>query len=386
MGPWHLLLFVLLVPGLRARGATHPDSISRTRVEVHGRLAEVWIRFQTKSAVEVLPDLDADGDGELSTDELDAGAEDLGAYLLAHWRLIETGVEPPVEVAVGRLEGVRLLRPEEEHAGGFRWAEARLGFEGRGELRRFTVDSRLFLETNPFHRDFLGLVWNGEDEVRVLFAARASRFDFEPESDRRPGVLGLFLRLGIEHILSGFDHLAFLLALLVAAPRWKSLLGVVTAFTLAHSITLAATVLDPDGPLARIPGRFVELAIALSIAYVAFEGLLRSRPKNTWPEAFGFGLLHGLGFASYLGDALRGETLVPTALFGFNLGVEVGQLAVVVGLSLVLLAGSRAAPGLCGVPADGEGAGIVPAPMRRGVSALVFLVAMYWFAGRAGWF
>lgn len=137
--------------------------------------------------------------------------------------------------------------------------------------------------------------------------------------------------LGVEHILLGFDHLLFVVALMLLVPNRRRLVATITAFTVAHSLTLAATVLD----LVRIPIAPVEAVIALSIVLVCAECL---RPEDSlarrapWAVSFGFGLLHGLGFASALLELGVPEAHVPAALLCFNLGVELGQLAVVVAL------------------------------------------------------
>jgi len=134
-----------------------------------------------------------------------------------------------------------------------------------------------------------------------------------------------FFVLGIEHILIGFDHLAFLLALLVAGGGLRRAVATITAFTVAHSITLAAAALD----VLRLPSVSVEIAIAGSIVWVAAENLLRrGRPAaHRWPVAFVFGLVHGFGFANVLADLHVGGTDILAPLLTFNLGVEVGQVA-----------------------------------------------------------
>src|SRR5207248_2208876 len=139
------------------------------------------------------------------------------------------------------------------------------------------------------------------------------------------GVLG-FVRLGVEHILTGYDHLLFLLALLIGATSLWRVLGIATAFTLAHSITLSLAVLG----VVHVPAAMVEPAIAASIIWVAVENTLgRSRPSHRFAIAFLFGLVHGLGFADALEPmALSGWHLV-RALLGFNLGVELGQAAAI---------------------------------------------------------
>jgi len=150
-------------------------------------------------------------------------------------------------------------------------------------------------------------------------------------------VIHTYLALGVEHILLGIDHLLFVLALLFLVGSWPRLIGTVTAFTLAHSLTLAAATLG----WIRVPQAPVEAAIALSIVFVAVE-ILHARQGRAglaarlpWVVAFVFGLLHGLGFAAALRDIGLPEHAIPLALAFFNVGVELGQLlfiAVVFGL------------------------------------------------------
>jgi hydrogenase/urease accessory protein HupE len=134
--------------------------------------------------------------------------------------------------------------------------------------------------------------------------------------------------LGVEHILTGFDHLLFVVALTLLVRKRRPLVVTITAFTVAHSLTLAATVLG----LVTVPSAPVEAAIALSIVLVCAEC---SRPAGSlthrapWLVAFAFGLLHGLGFAAALMEIGLPEQHIPAALVCFNLGVELGQLAVI---------------------------------------------------------
>lgn len=140
-------------------------------------------------------------------------------------------------------------------------------------------------------------------------------------------VAGAYLRLGIGHILGGVDHLLFVLALVLLVKGWKRLVSTITAFTVAHSITLAAATLG----WVQVPGPPVEACIALSIALVAAE-LLRTHDRASlalrwpWLIAFAFGLLHGLGFAGALREIGLPQQAIPLALFFFNVGVELGQL------------------------------------------------------------
>ncbi len=133
-----------------------------------------------------------------------------------------------------------------------------------------------------------------------------------------------FLVLGIEHILTGYDHIAFLLALIVIGLSIKEVLKIITAFTIAHSITLLLAALE----IVRLNSRFVESVIAFSICYVALENLFRKKVNYRWLIAFVFGLVHGFGFASALQELIVGKSNLLVSVISFNLGVEIGQLMI----------------------------------------------------------
>jgi hydrogenase/urease accessory protein HupE len=166
------------------------------------------------------------------------------------------------------------------------------------------------------------------DEPSVVITAAASPWQ----------VSRTYLILGFEHILLGIDHLLFVLALVLLVKGWKRLVGTITAFTVAHSLTLAAATLG----FVHVPGPPVEACIALSIVFVAAE-IIRGRQgkpglteRAPWVVAFTFGLLHGLGFAGALSDVGLPQHAIPLSLLFFNVGVELGQLsfiAAVLGLS-----------------------------------------------------
>jgi hypothetical protein len=163
----------------------------------------------------------------------------------------------------------------------------------------------------------------------------------------------IYLRLGIFHILTGYDHLSFLMALLLGAAlcsrttaqttaaaasnrqALKGTVAVISAFTVAHSMTLMVQVLRPG----LLPTRWVEPAIAFSVAYVGFENLLPRPPRRRWLLVFGFGLVHGLGFASVLREIGLPRRGLVLSLVSFNLGVEIGQL-LVLALTFPLIVGA----------------------------------------------
>ncbi|HEX2861504.1 MAG TPA: HupE/UreJ family protein [Lacunisphaera sp.] len=182
-----------------------------------------------------------------------------------------------------------------------------------------------------------------------------------------PGFWG-FLKLGVEHIWTGYDHLLFLFGLLLVCRSFRSVVIVITCFTLAHSLTLALATLE----VVSLPSRFVEAVIAASIVFVGLENLWRrgGEPKGRWILTFVFGLVHGFGFASVLRDlgvgATGGGLLLP--LFTFNLGVELGQVAV----AAVVL------PLFWQLRKNEQFARIAPPVL----SALVALAGLYWLLER----
>ena len=366
-----MLALVLLALGPGLTPMAHENSTSASRVVVEGARVELELRCQTRSVIEAL-DLDTDLDGELSDLELESGAEVLAGYVTGRFVLRDrTGSALP-----GQLEELKSNTrgaPFDEQ-----WVSLRLGYRAPAPLEVLRVEVSLFREQNPFHRDACALEWNGAEAASWLFGIDGATWDFEPAAVRRPRVLVSYLRLGLEHLLGGWDHIAFVLALLVAARSVRGLIGTVTAFTLAHSVTLALAVAG----LVDVPAHLVELAVAMSVAYVGVEGLLVGRPGSRAFEAFCFGLVHGLGFASFQGESLLAEPLRISALVGFNLGVEVGQLLVVLAAVLVL----RWVPGDRSGPEAGEArVWLAPRWLRLAVSSSVAVLGSAWFAQRAGW-
>lgn len=172
-----------------------------------------------------------------------------------------------------------------------------------------------------------------------------------------------FIALGVKHILIGYDHIAFLLALIVIGLSVREVLKIITAFTIAHSITLLLAALQ----IVRLNSRLVETVIALSICYVALENLFRKEVNYRWLLTFGFGLIHGFGFASVLQDFIVGRSNLVLSVLSFNIGVEIGQLMIFLVLLPVLhLLKSRM-------------------PFRRvtvGASAAIFVLGLSWLVER----
>jgi hypothetical protein len=222
------------------------------------------------------------------------------------------------------------------------FAGVRLDWECKRTAADVVLDDRLFFDVDPRHQTFVRVRGAGgapaeyvlrQGEQKITLARPVSLLEHARD----------YFVLGVEHIFTGYDHLGFLVGLLLVAgfaslrSGVRYLLGVVTAFTAAHSITLIASGLG----WVRLPSHVVEPAIALSIFYVAVENLFVLQPRQRWLLTFGFGLMHGFGFASVLreiGLPARGLVL---SLLSFNLGVEAGQIVVVSALAPLLWLAAR---------------------------------------------
>lgn len=199
----------------------------------------------------------------------------------------------------------------------------------------------------------------------IWHAIEAWGHPFQPNKVSAINEFYEFTLLGIEHILTGYDHLLFLLGLHIVDRKVMHIVKVVTAFTVAHSLTLGLAVLD----IVPLPMRPIEALIALSIAYIAVENLiLKKRPERRWIVAFGFGLVHGFGFAGILRDIGLGETKLLISLFSFNVGVEIGQIGVVALLFPILV---------------GIGRMQWQITFQRAVSVFILIFGAIWFVERA---
>jgi hydrogenase/urease accessory protein HupE len=173
-----------------------------------------------------------------------------------------------------------------------------------------------------------------------------------------------YLNLGLEHIITGYDHLLFLLSLIIISKNFKDVLKIVTAFTIAHSITLTLAALG----VVPIYPKWVEAGIALTIAYVAIENFFVNTSKWRWAVTFFFGLIHGLGFARAISEIGFDKKHMVASLVSFNVGIELGQLTVVaIVLPLLLRLQKNAA---------------FYKIFFRGVSACILVIAAIWFVQR----
>ena len=192
----------------------------------------------------------------------------------------------------------------------------RVTCEGTGGI---SIDHRWIERASPGHRHIARVIDQDVERAALLLAGETSLVVASP----RPPGRAAFIGIGVEHILFGVDHLVFLFALVLVGGRRASVLALVTAFTIAHSLTLALAVLDVAAP----PASVIEPLIAVSIVWVGLENLFITDIKTRWRLAGVFGLVHGFGFAGALADVGLPADDVPVTLLAFNIGVELGQLA-----------------------------------------------------------
>ncbi|WP_309121454.1 HupE/UreJ family protein [Paenibacillus sp.] len=214
-------------------------------------------------------------------------------------------------------------------------------------VERYMIQYGLLFDTHPDHRNFASIrvgdhsidqVINASNTILQIGGANASASasDGTHAASSWTAALGTYVGMGMEHIWGGLDHMLFVLALLLNVRGWKPLAATITAFTLGHSVTLVLSALE----LASLSPFVAEPLIALSILYVAAENLLRDKPTRSRLQVTAlFGLVHGFGFAEILHGALSGNIALP--LVSFNLGVEIGQLAVVAAALPILWAARR---------------------------------------------
>lgn len=319
--------------------------------------------------------LDADGNGELTWDEVKARHPAIAAYALSRLALSGQDGKPcPLTVSEHLID---------DHSDGA-YAVLRLNATCAVDVDTLGVDYKLLFDIDPQHKGLLKLSHDGATST-AIFTPEAPRQQLAVAGASRWRQFGDYVRHGVWHIWIGFDHILFLLSLLLPAVlvfgagtgsvrTWQGgasfraafidVLKIVTAFTLAHSITLSLAVLG----VLSVPSRVVESAIALSVVLAALNNIWPLFQRRRAVAAFAFGLIHGFGFASVLLDLGLPASSLLLSLVGFNVGVELGQLAIVaVFLPLAFMARNST---------------FYRKVVLVGGSALIFAIAMVWLLER----
>ena len=300
--------------------------------------------------MDLLLRIDRDVDGTVSDAEIAAAGPALLKYLSGRVVVRADGVAPPAALE-------RTARWADSV--GFSYVETQLVYALPHAPISLALRIDLLTDLYRDHRTIAEIV-RGERRDEFVFQ-RGNTFEAANDAWWQAG--RTFLLLGVEHILTGYDHLLFLLALLVAGRGIRQLVAIVTSFTVAHSLTLAVATVG----LVQPPPRLIEAAIALSIAYVGIENLLVSDVRGRWRLTFVFGLVHGFGFANVLREMELPRAALASSLFTFNAGVELGQVGVLLVVWPALRAVQHSAYAV---------------PITRAVSVVVIAFALVWFVQR----
>jgi hypothetical protein len=332
--PRALALVIVFAAFFAARVAeAHKPSDSYLTLAVSGARVDVRWDIALRDLDNVMA-LDRDANGVITWGELRGRRDDV--FALAQSRLALRAAAPvagPCPLAPGALEVA-------DHSDG---AYAVLHFDAAcpAEPAAIDVDYELFFDTDPQHHG-IARFDDAAGTRTAIFTATERRQRFERSGFGRAHELASAVKLGIGHIFSGVDHLLFLVALLLPSvlrrtpggawepvgalrPALKDVLKIVTAFTVAHSITLSLSALG----VLRLPSRLVESGIAASVILAAANNVVPILEEDRWTAAFALGLLHGFGFSAALMDLGLPRSSLVTTLFGFNAGVEIGQMCVV---------------------------------------------------------
>lgn len=357
-----LLGFCFWVATLHA----HDPGLSTATVRLGEDKLEAVLVFSVVDANQIV-ELDKNSDGQFSKEELAEGTKEL--QQMAAQALDVSFDDVPVRATDARC------RFDENNNG-----SVYVSFPSK-PFKKLVVRSKWLALLPPGHRQFFSLQNpNGDTLAERMLSANSDSVTIQmdpmqPATTRHTSSSFFeFLQMGVRHIWTGYDHLLFLFGLLIVARNFASSVKIITCFTIAHSITLAVATLRIIPVSDHTSSRVVEPLIAASIVYVGIENLLRGgQPKGRWLLTFAFGLIHGLGFASALRERGVGSDGkgIAIPLVSFNLGVEVGQIAIAA-ILLPLIWKLRAKPQFIQrwIPA---------------CSALVALLGGYWFVQRV-WF
>ncbi len=325
----HRLCALLLIACAGLAQAHKPsDSYLTIRMEPSGLSGQWDIALRD---LDFAIGLDGDGDGRITWGETRIKHAEIAAYALARLQLQADGQACHIEVPQQLVD---------QHTDGT-YSVLQLAIRCPVSApARLTLDYRLFADLDPQHRGLLNLS-TAAGTRSAVFGPEASQQTFELARITRWSQFVDYAREGVWHIWIGFDHILFLVSLLLPAvlvwrkPKWEpaksfrssflEVAKVVTAFTVAHSVTLSLATLG----WISLPSRWVESAIAASVVLAALNNLRPVVEGRRWLVAFCFGLIHGFGFASVLQDLGLPADALLLALVGFNLGVEAGQLAIV---------------------------------------------------------
>ncbi|MEW6303046.1 MAG: HupE/UreJ family protein [Verrucomicrobiota bacterium] len=302
----------------------HNLDTSYARIQISSNRLAIRLTYDLFTLLKIAP-LDANQDRQITSDELALHTNTISAFLRQHV-LFDINQR---EAGIGELTGfVWPPGGAPVHESDYHAAAGLIHFDFTQPVddtpEDVTITFDFFAQLGERHI-ILGVFERNGQPYEVSFTRFEPDFvydtGYQPPMHKR---LLKFLKLGIGHIFLGYDHICFLIALIVVS-RLKELVLIVTSFTIAHSITLILATLQ----IVNLPTRLVETGVAATIIYVAVENLWIKDTRHRWILTFFFGLIHGFGFANVLRDMGLPSTGLVRCLLSFNVGVELGQLAIV---------------------------------------------------------
>ncbi|NOU98889.1 HupE/UreJ family protein [Paenibacillus planticolens] len=343
------LIIIFLCLGFATTALAHTSSTGLSSLNVEGN--EILYALYLDQS-DLIPNFDSTGDNKLENEEVISQKESLESY-------IQKGLHIDVDSKPLKMEilSMRVAQRDTTNTVLFQ-----LRFTADEVIEQFNLHYNLVFDDAPAHTSTL-IVRSGENLQNDVIDSANRDIMINLPQPKIGAVLWKYFKLGIEHILTGYDHLIFLLSLVLIASRFKEALKIVTAFTLAHSLTLF---LVASGRVHVIPS-WVEALIAATICYVAVENMFVHKAKWRWALTAIFGLIHGMGFAGALAETGLPKDNLISALLTFNLGVETGQIMILC-LLLPLLIWLRKFPWY--------------RKMMISTSCLIFVIAFYWLIQR----
>jgi HupE / UreJ protein len=315
-------LGLLIVLSLATPSQAHWADLAVADIQIRERDIDLNLTVPTG----LIAQFDDDKNKQLSDAEITIHQKDLQAFLNEKIRLTAAGQKSEtlvIKTTIAKKLPSNLIATPDNHS------SLLLQYHWDKQIEQLQMHYDLFIPGVNTARCLAQIFRNGQVDNVV----------FTPDSQNAALIdtpilqqISSFIKLGIEHIWTGYDHILFLISLLMLGGELGYLLKVVTAFSLSHSVTLFLAALN----IISVPSRWVEIAIALSIAYIASENLWQKEPKARWQLAFAFGLIHGLGFSSALQELDLPRTNLVTSLASFSVGIELGQFAIVLAVYFAL--------------------------------------------------
>jgi hydrogenase/urease accessory protein HupE len=353
------LLLSFLIIWVSATAHAHQVNLSTARIEVRPqRLVTVEVALKGSDADRLAGTQVFDEQkGLVDAAKVAAAAAPIAAYVSAH-------------VAVTGADGVPCTPGAPEVVADGDGVIVRNGFSCRNVAGELVYHSTVLTATDRAARQIV-LIGAGENAPQALLDDTHTTVTLSVAAPPLWATMRRYLVTGIEHIFLGYDHIAFLIAIVLWAQRLWPVIKIVTAFTVAHSVTLSLAALQ----IVVVPSSIVEPAIAASIVFVAVENFFSRDVGGRWRVTFAFGLIHGFGFAGALQEfGLPANAVVP-ALAAFNLGVEIGQVAIVSIVVPTLMAVDQTLAADRAVP-------VRAAPLVYALSAVITILGGYWLLTR----